>query len=276
MIVFVKPDWNYDSYTDFWSLVKLSDYPIIRYNQIDPSSSNIYIVAPANGQLQDHINSIRSIWDNKICKLMLWNLERPGNGIQNHINDNKQLIEQGFLDRVLVSDMQLSKDTGFHYIPLGSHPGLGYPGMFKEKHWDMVHLMCYSNRRASPWFIDPGIIRDGIDRLSVAPNGWGDVKDASLKYSRFMVNVHQDDYPFCEPLRFALAAAYGLPIVTEHCTDISPYDNCRTVFQCAKDNIVNTVKTLLRSYPALYHETWWFRDRYTKHHTFRSYLEENI
>jgi len=38
-----------------------------------------------------------------------------------------------------------------------------------------------------------------------------------------MVNVHQDDWLVIEPLRFALAAAYAIPIISEWVHDPWPY-----------------------------------------------------
>jgi len=275
-IVFARTRYFYDSYIDFYNLVSLSGYPTCYIDEMDlPNPNHIYVTCPMNGELRSWNDETRA---RKRAKVYLWDLERPSGsgGLQNYINDNNKLIEDGFLDNILVSDKRLAQDTGLKYVPLGSHPDMGYPGLFKEKRWDMVHLMCYSNRRGDPWFRDPGVIRENIDGLTVAPSGWGEIKDASLKYSKFMISVHQDDSLYIEPLRLALASAYGLPVIMEKCLDASPYTASMAVVQVEKDNIINTVKTLLRAYPALYHEGLLLRDKFTRKYTFRACLEENL
>jgi hypothetical protein len=273
-IVFAKTRYQYDSYTDLWDLVSLSGFPICYVDEMHLGDSRIiYITAPMNGEIRSWNDTTRA---GKRAKVYLWNLERPsGSGdIGEYIVSNRQLIEQGYIDKVLVSDRQLAKDTGFHYVPLGSHLDLGIPGVFRYKRYDIVHLMCYSNRRGSPWFKDPGVLREQVDGLTIAPNGWGDIKRNSLQYSRLMLNVHQDSYKYIEPLRFSLAAAYALPIVTETCHDFYPY--AEGVFMADKDTIVETIKTVLRSYPAIHHAGWLMRDKFCRNKTFRSCLEEAI
>ena len=275
-IVFARTRYFYDSYIDFYNLVSLSGYSTCYIDEMNLEDSRItYITAPMNGELGSWNDETRA---RKRAKVYLWDLERPSGsgGLQNYINDNNKLIEDGFLDNILVSDKRLAQDTRFRYIPLGSHPDLGHPGGLSEKRYDVVHLMSYTGRRSDPWFRDPGIIRENIDGLTVAPNGWGAIKDASLQRSKLMVNIHQDSSMYLEPLRFSLAMAYGLPIVTETCYDLSQYNNCAGIFQTDKDDIVKTIKLVLRSYPAVYQAGILLRNKFTAANTFCSYLEEHI
>ena len=267
-IVFARTRYFYDSYIDFYNLVSLSGYPTCYIDEMNLADSRItYITAPMNGEIQSWNDETRA---RKRAKVYLWNLERPSGsgGLQNYINDNNKLIEDGFLDDVLVSDKRLAQDTRFRYIPLGSHPDLGHPGGLSEKRYDVVHLMSYTGRRSDSWYKDPGI--------TVAPNGWGDVKDASLRRSKLMVNIHQDDMKFIEPLRFALAAAYGLPIITESCLSIYPYDTARAVIQCERESMLQTIHMVLKNYTELYYAGLVLRDRFTRNVTFRSCLERHL
>jgi hypothetical protein len=167
-----------------------------------------------------------------------------------------------------VSDYRLAEDSGFWFVPIGSHPDLGRPGDLSEKHYDVVHLMSYTGRRSDSWYKDPGI--------TVAPNGWGDVKDVSLRASKLMINIHQDDDRFLEPLRFSLAAAYGLPIITESCLNIYPYDTSRAVIQCERENMLQTIRMVLKNYTEWYYRGLDLRDKFTRNVTFRSCLERHI
>ena len=267
-IIFAKTRYSYDSYTDFWNLVSFSNFPVCYIDEMDlPNPNHIYVTCPMNGELRSWNDETRA---RKRAKVYLWDLERPSGsgGLQNYINDNNKLIEEGFLDNILVSDKRLSQDTGFRYIPLGSHPDLGHPGGLSEKRYDVVHLMSYTGRRSDSWYKDPGI--------TVAPNGWGDVKDASLKTARLMINIHQDAMKFIEPLRFALAAAYGLPIITESCLSIYPYDTTRAVIQCERESMLQTIHMVLKNYTELYYAGLVLRDRFTRNVTFRSCLERHL
>ena len=49
-ITFVKPDWFYESYIDFWQLVELSEFPIIPLSELDISQEGVFIVSPMNGE----------------------------------------------------------------------------------------------------------------------------------------------------------------------------------------------------------------------------------
>jgi hypothetical protein len=65
-----------------------------------------------------------------------------------------------------------------------------------------------------------------------------------LKSSKFALNIHQDNWGYCEPLRFALFAAYGLPIVSEILTNSFPYDG--DIQQIPYHNIVDGLKVCLK------------------------------
>lgn len=209
-IVFARTRYQYDSYTDFWKLVALSKYPTVYVDEIDPDSPATYIATPFNGEffpLGDY--------KKRRAKIVLWNLERPSasKGVAQYHSDLRGHVEDRYLDGVIVSDTKLAKETGFNYIPLGSHPELGAPG--SKKKYGYVHLMCYSNRR-SFLFKTPSEPKSVITGIPIAPNGWGDQRHESLQSSWFMLNVHQDDDLYMEPLRFALAAAYGLTVISEN------------------------------------------------------------
>ena len=223
-IYFAKTRWVYDSYTDFISLAELSGFPVCFVNEMQIyDKSKTYITCPINGEIKEFMDQEKR--SNHKAKIIEWNLERPGGSgtLQDYIRDNDNLVKEGFIDQVIVSDKQLAIDTGFHYVPLGSHPLLGEPGGLYEKMYDVVHLMCYSNRRGK-WFQEPGVPRKVMGKMNVAPNGWGAQRNLILRLSRYMLNVHQDEFKYMEPLRFALAAAYGLPIITETLHDPFPYE----------------------------------------------------
>jgi len=68
--------------------------------------------------------------------------------------------------------------------------------------------------------------------LTLAPNAWGLERHNLLMQSRVMLHVHQNNHRYVAPQRWALAAAYKLPMVSEtldnlalfHCTGVLTYD----------------------------------------------------
>lgn len=224
---FLRTRYDYDSYVDYWRLVQLSGFPVQYIDEADlHDRSAAYIVSPMNGEwrptIDHHFPGGRQ--RNQGATLMFWNLERPSGagGLADYRRNNITLVEQGYADVVLVSDRALARATGAHFVPLGWHPELGKPG--KEKQFDYISLMCYSNHR-SPFFVHPSQLREDYGGMRMAPNGWAEERDRLLRASRFMLNVHQDGQPYLEPLRWSLALSYGLPIASEQVADAYPYEH---------------------------------------------------
>jgi len=225
-IRFIKTRHEYQSYTDFFRLVELAQFETIYVDELDISKDGVYIVTPMNGEWRPHI-------DNQYGKpvnahLILWNLERPSGSagsVGNYAQANRQLLyglwEDGrrarmrFVDEVWVSDAKLADDTQLRFVVLGSDEGLGEPG--EDKQFDFCHMSYEVPRRTN--------IYKYFKQESIGPNSWGERRDEVLKASRFALNVHQDIHNFQEPLRFALFAAYGLPIVSEDIFDVYPWSS---------------------------------------------------
>ena len=215
MITFVRTRHFYQSYTDFWKLVELSNFPTIYVDELRPQEEGIFIVAPMNGEWRPHLDNHKG---RRNAHLILWNLERPSGSagaIRNYARDNWELLHNRYLDEIWVSDAQLADETLLRYVKLGSHPDLGRPGNWQDKIYDLIHLSYEIPRRVQ-------IYKNFVGRI--APNAWPPDRDQYLRKSRFALNVHQDNHPFQEPLRFALFAAYGLPIISESLIRSYPWD----------------------------------------------------
>jgi len=230
-IVFARPVHHYDSYMDFWRLVELSRFPVISVSEIDITREQIIITAPMNGDYQEHMVGNLAHWEEtgeitggqllqqkqsglpRMSHLIVWNLERPSSSgsVPEYAKRSKFWIDNRFCDEVWVSDPVLADETMLRYVPLGSDYGLGEIG--KEKKYDFAHMSVVIPRRAHIY----------KEFSNVGPNCWPPERDEILKQSRFALNVHQDNFPFCEPLRIALFAAYGLPVITENLANGSLY-----------------------------------------------------
>ena len=211
-IVFVKTGHHYDSYIDFFKLAELSGFEIIALSDVDVSEDCVYIVSPHNGEWNPHISNQNN--KPRLAHLILWCLERPNSKgtVGQYAIANRDLMYQRMVDEIWVSDRQLAKETSLRYVELGSHLGLGEPS--DEKHYDFCHMSYINPRRETvlKWF----------DKKQIGPNCWPPERHEILQQSKFAFNIHQDDWPFQEPLRFALFAAYGLPIISETIADSWP------------------------------------------------------
>jgi len=88
-----------------------------------------------------------------------------------------------------------------------------------------------------------------------------------------MLNIHQDLYRYVEPLRFALAAAYGLPVITEPLYPYNFYE--RRIYTVAG---FLQIENLVHRYDEInaYDFGMKFREYLTEKHTFRSLLEKYL
>jgi len=237
-IVFVKTRYVYDSYTDFWKLVELSQFETCYVDEVDITKPRFYITSPMNGEWNPHINNY--IGEPHNAYLVHWCLERPSGsgGLYNYGKSNRERIYDRVLDDVWVSDRRLSSETVLNYVTCGSDYGLGEPD--DTKLYDFCHLSYETDRRKR--------IYNKFEPSVIGPNRWpwdtNPSRDFILRHSRFALNIHQDQYPFQEPLRWALFAAYGLPMLTESVHDSYPFAEpfCEST---GYDGIANKLKEML-------------------------------
>src|SRR6266404_2769198 len=78
--IFARTRYQYQSYSDFWRLVELSNFQTCYVDQIDLENDQIYITTPINGEHRPHINHRRSILKKaQQARVVTWMLERPIN-----------------------------------------------------------------------------------------------------------------------------------------------------------------------------------------------------
>lgn len=217
MILFARTRHNYESYFDFWQLVNLAGFPTVWVDEVDLSQRNVYITTMQNDEWPAMVERQRG---RRYAHLILWNLERPigwAGSVGKYNDRSHSMLEKRWFDEIWVSDKRLAEETDLRFVVLGSHPRLGIPGELSDKLYDFCHMSYPTNRRVS--------VYKHFDPTRIGQNGWGEERDRVLKASKFALNVHQDDHPFQEPLRFALFAAYGLPILSESIYDSYPWSD---------------------------------------------------
>lgn len=269
-IIFARTRWPYDSYADFWRLVELSGYETCYVDEIDMQSKNAYITTPMNGDYRAHLKN----HPQRQCSLFLWMLERPGDAsLARFRSDNRELLERNLVDVIIASDQQMAADCGFHFVPMGSHPGLCEKPPDKVKKYDVIGLMSYCPRR-SFLFSNPSFPKERLaPGISQASNAWGGERADLLAASKFMINIHQDNYPYCESLRFALAAAYRLLMISEIQTTTwyQPF-----TIESVREHLLDNIRWGLSHYNTLRAIGEGFYQVFCIDNTFRTFLEEYL
>lgn len=269
-IIFVKTRYEYDSYTDFFNLVELSGFPVIYVDQLRVSDYGVYIVTPMNGEWRPHIDNQND--EPRNAHLILWNIERPSGStgsVGNYTTSNRDLIDNRYVDEVWVSDRRLADETkhSTRFVTLGSHPKLGVIDE-TPKEYSFCHLSYANPRRQT--------IYNSFAKDEVGPNGWGEARHEMLKRCKFALNVHQDNHPFQEPLRWALFAAYGIPILSETVFDAYPWSDEFMTF-AGYDSLVGKMRLLLSEPYEKYKEMGLrARERMCNEFGFRKMVEEAV
>lgn len=199
-----KFEGGYASYNDFWNLVKWAGYETIYVDQLDPQSDNTYIVTPLN---DEWING----WQNPKAQIIHWELEWRW-------DERANWKEPPGVSRVWHIDAYFAAKFGFDYVPIGSDEKLNelgsqYPS---KKRYDVALLSYQTPRRQK---VTAQLENEGL-RLAPISGVWGRMRSDVLLSSECMVHVHQvENAPGIASLRWALAAAHSLPMITESVED---------------------------------------------------------
>jgi hypothetical protein len=216
-IIFVQTRHWYGSYQDYWKLVELSGFPSIYDDQMDLDDPNhCYIITWFCAQVDRFAGAKARV----IC----WNLEWANDPILPGVE-------------YWSPDAAYAAQNGWKYVPVGSDRRLKLSGDDAER-GEMfdVALMMYRdvNRRRT------AILRLHESRLTIAPNEWAEARDYYMRQSRCMVHIHQLDHiSAVSPLRFALAAAYAMPIISEELSNPGLFSS--VIIESSYDAMADTV-----------------------------------
>lgn len=243
-ITFARTRHHYDQYDDFYRLAELSGFPIIYLDEIDFSEPGVYITSPKNGEWAHFENEVAA-HKPRNAHIVWWCLERPANAgggggaLYTYARDNRQAMYDRLCDEVWVSDPALADETGLRYVVLGSHPDVGETSDAKRYDWTHQSYDGPGRRQRVYYHKD-------LKPYVIGPNAWNPERHEILKASRFGVAVHQDSHPFQEPLRNALFASYGLPILMETCKQSWPWSG-ETSVMASLDEIPAKLIEMLKS-----------------------------
>lgn len=194
-VIFARPRYEYDSYKDLYRLITLSGYKLIFFDEIDPQSDNVYIMTLVNGENNGGFPGAKA-------RIILWDIEWRLDG---------EYPKLPGVSEIWASDAWYAEQIKARYVLLGSHAGLALtPPNGNERPFDVAMLAYMTHRRQC-------VFDDLISRgLRVAPNGWDGDRDVILNSTKIMLHVHQNEFAHTvAPQRFALSAAYRLPLISE-------------------------------------------------------------
>ena len=241
-VVFCKTRHVYDSYADFWRLVRVSAFPTIFIDELTEeqmkNGNTVFIFTPWNGETTPVLEKLRK----RKSKLIWWLLERDvcDKGITVEFNRMATLV-----DAVWVSDRSYENidPIRLRHVVLGSHPDIATSYYTSIKQYDVCTLAYLWGRRQH--IVDTLIHRN----ISIAPPAYGqDAQDLVIPSSRIMLSMHQyPDARIVAPLRFAVAAAYGLPVITESVDDPFPLVDGEDFVSASYDDLTNAVERFLRN-----------------------------
>ena len=223
--VFVAPRRIYPSYADFWKLVDLGGFELSYADEID-------LVDPNKTYIFSGPEAIPNCSQAK-ARTIFWQLEYVGDYIN---QENIQTVSE-----LWSSDPEHAVSCGARYVTLGSHRGLNpRPDEAVEPKWDLSMLAYLTPRRMD--------IKNQLADYQWAPDypGHGtSFRHDVLRSTRLMLHVHQHDAPAMTPLRYALAAAYKLPLISERVANTKPYK--KAVIWESYERLANRAERLLGS-----------------------------
>lgn len=213
-VVFVRTRHMYASYDVYWSLVELGGFETCYVDEIDFDRDATYIITPINGEVSGHLSNHRT----HRARLIWWVLERfDGPGMREHTPESIVDEAHGYgFDRFWTSCRAVQKlDPRLEHVIFGSDARLAEHYRNGED-YDFTHQSYAWGRRM---ILYRNMISLG---LREGPASWGPARVRVLATSKVLVNAHQYDMPVYAPLRFALGAAYHLPVVSEWIEDPYP------------------------------------------------------
>jgi hypothetical protein len=213
VIIFARTRYEYPSYQDFWRFVEISGFKTCFVDEIDVEQEHTYIFTPMNGEVRPHLQNQAT--RTRRAKIIWWNLERPHDET---LPSSLETLEP-LVDAIWVSDRYFATlNPRFTFVRLAGHQHYGMRTATRLV--DVCHLSYLWGRRL-----------EVIDRLrargvTIAPEAWGvKQQNAVVASSHLMLSMHQyAAHPIIEPIRFAIAASYGIPIVSERFLDTEARD----------------------------------------------------
>lgn len=226
-VIFLGQKEPKDSYQDLFRMVDLSGFSIQDQSGVGPEDAH-YIRC-------SHCDVCAGVGKEEIY----WYLERPlhDGGILGLKSRFTGYLKDNTYKEIWVSDRRMAEELGniVKFVPIGSMEGLSY--MNEDKKYDVVHFSFETARRVP--------IYKGVGG-TIAPNVYGDPKYGIVSESKFLLNVHQSNDFYIEPLRFSLAVSAGIPIISEINYDPYPYGNNKGFIEFPYEKLIDSTNSIIK------------------------------
>lgn len=222
-IIFIRPRDEYGSYRDLYTLVRLSGYPLLYVDEADYDSDNCYIFSTPQSDWWTNIPHEHK------ARVIYYDLEfyddfdtrKVPNGIELWSADPAYAKHHGIRYVMFGGDKRLA---GYEHDGLWLCPDYDYDA---PKHFDTTLLghMVWRRQVIQGQLVE--IYAHHKAEYNPAPNDElsGQRRHDVLKQTRAMVHVHQrDNWKRHAPQRYALAAAYHMPLFSETVIDMGKLD----------------------------------------------------
>lgn len=231
-IIFMRPRRDYMPYQDVYRVITLSGFPLRYLDEIDWQEPSVVIGTP-------YTPDWSSIPRNRRAYLVHWNFERCRSDAA--LDDMATGVPHPEPDEQWVSDRALATRFGARYVFFGGVDNFATLTV-AEKVYDLIMLMYFSHRRQP--------LRNQLASFRVADwtsGCWGDERAAKIAQSRLMFSAHQDDEPWCEPIKFCLAGMYAIPLLSETCADSGYWKAGQHYLSAPFERLADYAHVLLRA-----------------------------
>ena len=190
---FVLTRHQYDSYDDFYHLIRLSGYPSCFVDEMDVEDpSKAYILITRNGEWGDG-------WAHAKARLI------------HYVFEWEQYPPIAGVNELWSPDAWHARQIGARYVPLGGHRDLRINKTSSDATYDVCYLAYLTGRREH--------MRAMLTEAGYKLTHWsarGEARDPLMRASLLYLHVHQDEAkPAVPALRMIVAAAYRIPVVCE-------------------------------------------------------------
>lgn len=277
-VFLARPRYEYGSYTYYFRLAALSGIPVCYVDEIDLESNAVYVVSPMNGEFVPHMQHRTSLLGGRPRNAVViwWNIERPGGELVD--DPTVAALEfraacawatKDFVDEIWSHDRYFtSLLPGARCVPIGSDERLRVGTPVRPHRYDVCHFMYINHRRSQ--------ILGGLENagLRIGPPGWDEARDNVWNSSRALVNIHQSGVLGGEQLRFAAAAAWMMPILSETFVDPWPLEPGKDILMGDYGGFVGRAHQWLQGNLEGIGELLW--KKLTQEYTFRDCILEGV
>lgn len=247
---FVRSTAPYESYSDFWELVKLSGLETVQAAAVDLNQPGTLIWPTMDTEFIDRLS--RQPRGARAARVVFWYLERPDerpgvDPLEMFRRAMGEILE--WADVIWVSDMGLHQaDPRTVFAILGGHPKLGFHNHEKvdslepEPRYDVAHLGVITPRRAA--------VLDKLRSagLRVSGNARGAGRQDVLLSSGLLLNIDRvEGLHVLSGFRAALAAAFRIPLIHEAVRDPFPLLPFTDFVSTSYDSLVDCVLRELKA-----------------------------